>query len=46
MFCSEIGKLRESKRSFDRISDEYNTALHKNAQAPKSKPLEADEVSY
>lgn len=43
--CSEIGKLRESKRSFDRTAEDFNSALHKNAQSPKSKPAEAEEVS-
>jgi len=42
---SEIGKLRESKRQFDRTAEEFNSALHKNASSPKSKPAEAEEVS-
>ncbi|XP_038061593.1 arf-GAP with coiled-coil, ANK repeat and PH domain-containing protein 2-like isoform X2 [Patiria miniata] len=34
----DLKKVKETKRVYDRISDDLDNALHKNAQAPKAKP--------
>ncbi|XP_022085475.1 arf-GAP with coiled-coil, ANK repeat and PH domain-containing protein 2-like isoform X2 [Acanthaster planci] len=41
----DLKKVKETKRLYDRISDDLDTALHKNAQAPKAKPSEVEEVN-
>lgn len=40
-----LSKVKETKKSFDRISDDLNTAVNRNAHTPKTKPQEAEEAS-
>ncbi|XP_041479472.1 arf-GAP with coiled-coil, ANK repeat and PH domain-containing protein 2-like isoform X2 [Lytechinus variegatus] len=40
----DLKKVKEAKRLFYKISDDYDNALHKNAQTVRTKPLEAEET--
>ncbi|XP_030842353.1 arf-GAP with coiled-coil, ANK repeat and PH domain-containing protein 2 isoform X2 [Strongylocentrotus purpuratus] len=40
----DLKKVKEAKRLFYRISDDYDNALHKNAQTVRTKPLESEET--
>ena len=43
MLHRDLKKVKEAKRAFYRISDDYDNALQKNAQAVRTKPTEAEE---
>lgn len=40
----DIKKVKETKKYFDRITEELDTALNKNSQVIKAKPQEADDA--
>ncbi|KAL5491229.1 hypothetical protein EMCRGX_G016476 [Ephydatia muelleri] len=40
-----LSKVKETKKTFDRISDDLNTAINRSAHTPKTKPQEAEEAS-
>ncbi|XP_071511038.1 arf-GAP with coiled-coil, ANK repeat and PH domain-containing protein 2-like [Diadema antillarum] len=40
----DLKKVKEAKRVFYRISDDYDNALNKNAQTVRTKPQEAEEA--
>ncbi|XP_064611026.1 arf-GAP with coiled-coil, ANK repeat and PH domain-containing protein 2-like isoform X2 [Liolophura sinensis] len=42
---TDIKKVKEAKRHFEKISDEMDNALTRNSQAPKSKPSECEEAN-
>uniref|UniRef100_H3AD99 Arf-GAP with coiled-coil, ANK repeat and PH domain-containing protein n=1 Tax=Latimeria chalumnae TaxID=7897 RepID=H3AD99_LATCH len=41
----DIRKFKETKKEFDKSSENFESALHRNAQAPRNKQHEADEAS-
>ncbi|XP_033642247.1 arf-GAP with coiled-coil, ANK repeat and PH domain-containing protein 2-like isoform X3 [Asterias rubens] len=41
----DLKKVKETKRVYDRISDDLDSALTKNAQAQKTKPSDIEEVN-
>lgn len=41
----DIKKTKDTKRSFEKYSDEYDQALIRNSQAPKSKQHECEEAN-
>ena len=43
MLHRDLKKVKEAKRAFYRISDDYDNALQKNAQSVRTKPTEAEE---
>ncbi|ELU18512.1 hypothetical protein CAPTEDRAFT_168178 [Capitella teleta] len=42
---TEIRKVKETRKHFEKISDDLDNALVRNAQAPRSKPLECEEAN-
>lgn len=40
----DIKSVKESKHYFEKISVDLDTALSRNSQAPRNKPLEAEET--
>ena len=42
---SDIKRVKETRKHFEKISDDMDNALLKNAQSPKSKPQEWEESS-
>ncbi|XP_046713364.1 arf-GAP with coiled-coil, ANK repeat and PH domain-containing protein 2-like isoform X2 [Silurus meridionalis] len=46
MFVKEdLRRFKESKKQFDKVSEENEAALIKNSQAPRNKPHEVDEAN-
>nr|XP_018916307.1 PREDICTED: arf-GAP with coiled-coil, ANK repeat and PH domain-containing protein 1 [Bemisia tabaci] len=43
-FLKDVKVMRESRHHFDKISTDLDTALMRNAQAPKSRPQEIEET--
>ncbi|XP_056116485.1 arf-GAP with coiled-coil, ANK repeat and PH domain-containing protein 2-like isoform X3 [Rhinichthys klamathensis goyatoka] len=41
----DLRKFKEAKKQFDKVSEEKDTALSKNAQAPRNKPHEVEEAT-
>ncbi|KAK7127177.1 hypothetical protein R3I94_018384 [Phoxinus phoxinus] len=41
----DLRKFKEAKKQFDKVSEEKDAALSKNAQAPRNKPHEVEEAS-
>ncbi|XP_059425824.1 arf-GAP with coiled-coil, ANK repeat and PH domain-containing protein 2-like isoform X2 [Carassius carassius] len=41
----DLRKFKEAKKQFDKVSEEKEAALSKNAQAPRNKPHEVEEAS-
>ncbi|XP_064186086.1 arf-GAP with coiled-coil, ANK repeat and PH domain-containing protein 2-like isoform X1 [Anguilla rostrata] len=41
----DLRKFKEAKKQFDRVSEEKEAALAKNAQAPRNKPHEVEEAT-
>jgi len=44
-FVSDIRKFKEAKKHFDKVSEEKEGALIKNAQAPRNKQHEVEEAT-
>lgn len=44
-FVSDIRKFKEAKKQFDKVSEEKEAALIKNAQAPRNKQHEVEEAT-
>ncbi|XP_071944963.1 arf-GAP with coiled-coil, ANK repeat and PH domain-containing protein 2-like isoform X2 [Antedon mediterranea] len=40
----DLKKVKDTKRAFYRISEDFDTSLNKNAQVSRSKPMEAEET--
>ena len=45
IILSDIKKVKDSRKDFEKISDELDGALVRNANAPRSKPVECDEAN-
>uniref|UniRef100_A0A8C7XKT9 Arf-GAP with coiled-coil, ANK repeat and PH domain-containing protein n=1 Tax=Oryzias sinensis TaxID=183150 RepID=A0A8C7XKT9_9TELE len=45
LLCSDLRKFKEAKKQFDKVSEEKETALIKNAQAPRNKQHEVEEAT-
>lgn len=43
--CRDLRKFKEAKKQFDKVSEEKEAALSKNAQAPRNKPHEVEEAT-
>ena len=41
----DICKVKETKRHFDKISDEYDSVLNRHSQVAKNKPVECEEAA-
>jgi Arf-GAP/coiled-coil/ANK repeat/PH domain-containing protein len=41
----DIFKVKETKRHFDKISDEYDSVLNRHSQIPRNKPNECEEAT-
>lgn len=44
-FGSDLRKFKEAKKQFDKVSEEKEAALIKNAQAPRNKQHEVEEAT-
>ena len=44
-FVSDLRKFKEAKKQFDKVSEEKEAALIKNAQAPRNKQHEVEEAT-
>lgn len=44
-FISDLRKFKEAKKQFDKVSEEKEAALIKNAQAPRNKQHEVEEAT-
>lgn len=44
-FDSDLRKFKEAKKQFDKVSEEKEAALIKNAQAPRNKQHEVEEAT-
>uniref|UniRef100_A0AAR2KSX0 Arf-GAP with coiled-coil, ANK repeat and PH domain-containing protein n=1 Tax=Pygocentrus nattereri TaxID=42514 RepID=A0AAR2KSX0_PYGNA len=44
--CVDLRKFKEAKKQFDKVSEEKEAALIRNAQAPRNKQHEVEEASY
>ena len=44
IFYSEIKKVKETRKHFEKISDDLDTALNRNSQALRSKPQECEDA--
>ena len=42
---SDIRKVKETRKHFEKISDDMDNALIKNAQAPRSRSQECDDAT-
>ena len=45
MFNSDIKKLKDTRKHFEKISDDMDNALNKNASAPRSKAQECEDAN-
>lgn len=45
LFVSDLRKFKEAKKQFDKVSEEKEAALIKNAQAPRNKQHEVEEAT-
>lgn len=45
LFASDLRKFKEAKKQFDKVSEEKEAALIKNAQAPRNKQHEVEEAT-
>uniref|UniRef100_A0A3B3YV74 Arf-GAP with coiled-coil, ANK repeat and PH domain-containing protein n=1 Tax=Poecilia mexicana TaxID=48701 RepID=A0A3B3YV74_9TELE len=45
LLCSDLRKFKEAKKQFDKVSEEKENALIKNAQAPRNKQHEVEEAT-
>lgn len=45
MFLRDLRRFKESKKQFDKVSEEKEVALIKNAQAPRNKQHEVEEAN-
>lgn len=45
IFGSDLRKFKEAKKQFDKVSEEKEAALIKNAQAPRNKQHEVEEAT-
>uniref|UniRef100_A0A8D2LDX6 Arf-GAP with coiled-coil, ANK repeat and PH domain-containing protein n=1 Tax=Varanus komodoensis TaxID=61221 RepID=A0A8D2LDX6_VARKO len=43
--CSDVRKFKETKKQFDKVREDMEIALVKNAQAPRHKPHEVEEAT-
>lgn len=43
---SDLRKFKEAKKQFDKVSEEKEAALIKNAQAPRNKQHEVEEATH
>uniref|UniRef100_A0A8C7LX17 Arf-GAP with coiled-coil, ANK repeat and PH domain-containing protein n=1 Tax=Oncorhynchus mykiss TaxID=8022 RepID=A0A8C7LX17_ONCMY len=43
--CVDLRKFKEAKKQFDKVSEEKEAALNKNAQAPRNKQHEVEEAT-
>ncbi len=43
--CRDLRKFKEAKKQFDKVSEEKEAALSKNAQAPRNKQHEVEEAT-
>lgn len=42
--CSDIRKTKDTRKHFEKISDDLDNALARNSQAPRNKPQECEEA--
>lgn len=44
IFSSDLKQIKESKKHFERITNELDQTYYKNAETPKTKPSQCEEI--